>query len=58
LSAVVINYFAFGTMLSATQWVGMVLLSGTITVMGIAGERSEQGLGVRVETAHGALAQR
>lgn len=53
-----INYFAFGTMLSATQWVGMVLLSGTITVMGIAGERSEQGLGVRVETAHGALAQR
>ncbi|MPZ87177.1 MAG: EamA family transporter [Nitriliruptorales bacterium] len=48
LSAVLVNYVAFGTTLALSQWLGVALLSGTITVMGIAGQRSERGLGVAV----------
>lgn len=58
LSAVLINYAAFGTTLAPTQWLGVALLSGTITLMGIAGQRGERGLGVAVtRRAEHALAE-
>ncbi|MCU1474507.1 DMT family transporter [Amnibacterium sp.] len=34
LTTVVVNYLAFGAVLSPTQWTGVVLLAGTVTVMG------------------------
>ncbi|CAN5704402.1 DMT family transporter [soil metagenome] len=46
LSAVVINYVAFGTTLGGTQWVGIALLAGTIAVMGVAGSQGAAALGV------------
>jgi drug/metabolite transporter (DMT)-like permease len=48
LSATVLNYLVFGATLVATQWVGVGLLAATITVMGVASERGERGLGVDV----------
>lgn len=47
LSAVVINYVAFGETLTTTQWVGVVLLAGTITVMGLAGQRTYEHIGIK-----------
>ncbi|HEY8318168.1 MAG TPA: EamA family transporter [Amnibacterium sp.] len=34
LTTVIVNYLAFHAVLSPTQWIGMVLLAGTVTVMG------------------------
>lgn len=47
LSAVTINYVAFGTSLSPTQWLGIALLAATITTMSLAAGRGEQALGVQ-----------
>lgn len=53
LSSIVINYLAFGAILVASQWVGLVLLAGTITVMGIASDRGSQALGIQVPRYRG-----
>jgi drug/metabolite transporter (DMT)-like permease len=39
LTTVVVNYLAFHAVLSPTQWLGVVLLAGTVTVMGTARAR-------------------
>jgi drug/metabolite transporter, DME family len=47
LSAVTLNYLFFGTVLSGTQWAGVVLLAGTIVTMTMVSRRgSEDGLGL------------
>ena len=46
LSALLVNYLAFGAVLTASQAMGIVVLAGTITVMGIAGQRSARDIGV------------
>jgi drug/metabolite transporter, DME family len=47
LSAVTLNYLFFGTVLSGTQWVGVVLLAGTIVTMTMVSRRgSDDGLGI------------
>jgi drug/metabolite transporter, DME family len=48
LSAVAINYLAFETTLTGTQWLGIVLLSGTIALMGLASTRGPAALGVEL----------
>jgi drug/metabolite transporter (DMT)-like permease len=47
LSAVVINYVAFGAVLTATQWLGLLLLAGTIAVLGRLSHRSPEPAGVQ-----------
>lgn len=47
VSAVVINYLAFGATLTISQAIGLTLLAGTITVMGIQSRRSAEAIGVR-----------
>lgn len=51
LSAVVVNYVAFGQTLTATQWLGIVMMAGTITVMGIIGQRGAETMGVELPEA-------
>lgn len=46
LSAILINYLAFRQTLTTTQWVGVAVLSGTITTMGLAGQRSTATMGI------------
>lgn len=46
LSALVINYLAFGATVTATQAVGIAVLAGTITVMGLAGRHDTGTIGV------------
>lgn len=46
LSAVAINYLAFGAALTASQWVGLVVLAGTITTLGVASRDSAERAGV------------
>jgi drug/metabolite transporter (DMT)-like permease len=48
LSAVAINYLAFETTLAGTQWLGIVLLSSTIALMGFASTRGPEALGVEL----------
>lgn len=49
LSAVSLNYLVFGTVLTFTQWVGIILLAGTIVTMSWVSQRGdEESLGVRV----------
>lgn len=48
LSAVGLNYVVFGTTLSTTQWVGTILLAGTITLMSWLSRRGREAIGVRV----------
>lgn len=49
LSAVGLNYIVFGTVLTATQWIGMVILAATITTMTLLAQRGrEPAIGVRV----------
>ncbi len=47
LTAILIGWFVFDTMPTATQWVGIAALSATIIVMSRAANRSREGLGVR-----------
>ncbi len=49
LAAVTLNYLVFGTTLSVTQWIGMVLLAGTISVMSWLSQRGDdEAMGVRL----------
>lgn len=49
LAAVSINYVAFGETLTATQWLGLAILTGTITVMSLLSRtRGSKAMGVRV----------
>lgn len=48
LSAVLINYVAFGDSLTGTQWLGLVSLSATITLMGLASTKGDEKFGVKV----------
>jgi drug/metabolite transporter (DMT)-like permease len=49
LSALVVNYLAFGVTLEATQLIGLVLLSATISAMGIAGRHGSEAMGIRLQ---------
>lgn len=55
LSAVVVNYVAFGEALTATQWLGIGVLAGTITVMGVVGQRGAETMGVELPEPDGRL---
>lgn len=46
VSALTINYFAFGAVLQPTQWLGLTLLLAVIVVMGLASTRGDKALGV------------
>lgn len=48
LAAVSLNYIVFETTLSSTQWVGMVLLAGTIVTMSWLSQRGREAIGVRL----------
>ena len=48
LSAVTVNYIAFGATLSASQWAGLVILSATIVVMGLASARGSRAVGIEL----------
>lgn len=48
LSSLVVNYLAFGDTLTVSQAVGLLLLAGTITTMGLAHRRGPQAVGVTV----------
>lgn len=47
LTAVLIGWSVFDTVPTATQWVGIALLSGTIVVMTRAANRGREALGIR-----------
>lgn len=55
LTAIVVNRLVFDDVLSATQWLGVALLSGTILVMAGLSARGARPLGVE-PTAHGGWA--
>lgn len=48
VSAVLINYLAFEESLRGTQWVGIGLISATVTTMGLLKARSARSIGIRV----------
>lgn len=49
LSAVGLNYLVFGTTLTATQWIGVVILAATITTMSLLSHgRDEEAIGVKL----------
>ena len=48
LTALVVGFVVFGETLSGTQWVGLALLAGTITALGLASRRSAESAGVIV----------
>lgn len=48
LTALLIGYAVFGQTLSPTQWLGVGLLSVTITLMGLAGQRATERMGIAV----------
>ncbi len=47
LTAIFVNWLRFETSPNETQWIGILTLSVTIIVMGRAGSRDQDGLGVR-----------
>lgn len=47
LTAIFVNWLRFETSPNETQWIGILALSVTIIVMGRAGSRDQDGLGVR-----------
>lgn len=49
LSALAVNYLAFGAVLTLTQGLGMAILAGTITVMGLVGQRGADRIGVALD---------
>ena len=49
VSATAINYFAFGSVLVASQWLGLTVLAGAITIMGVLDSRDVRLTGVVVE---------
>ena len=48
ISAITINHLAFGTSLEASQWMGVLVLSGTILVMGLASTRGTRAVGIEL----------
>ncbi len=46
VSAIVVNWLAFDAVLTATQWIGVVVLSGTIVVMSELSYRKPRSIGV------------
>lgn len=46
LTALVVNYIAFGTVLTMSQWIGLLVLAGTVTVMGLSARRGATGMGI------------
>ena len=49
LTAILVGYFAFDAALGTSQWIGVAIVSTTITVMGLAGSRREnRGLGIEL----------
>lgn len=50
LTAVAVNYVAFGAKLSATQWLGMGILMATITIMGLRSARGNRAVGIELPT--------
>lgn len=53
LAAITLNYVVFEAVLAMTQWLGVVVLSGTIITMGLIGRRRHgaRDLGISSETA-------
>ena len=49
VSALLVNYLAFGAVLTATQAVGTIFLVATLMVMAVTGRRRATNLGVRIE---------
>lgn len=47
LTSILIGWAAFDTVPTTTQWIGIILLSGTIVVMTRAAARGQENLGVR-----------
>ncbi|MGI8941764.1 MAG: DMT family transporter [Actinomycetota bacterium] len=48
LTAVGVNFVAFGTNLASTQWFGMGLLLATITIMGLRSGRGSRAVGIEL----------
>ncbi len=48
VASVSVNYLAFGATLTTSQWVGLVLLAGAITVLGWRSREGSRGTGVVV----------
>jgi drug/metabolite transporter (DMT)-like permease len=48
LTAVAVNYVAFGTRLVTTQWLGMAILMATITIMGLRSARGNRAVGIEL----------
>ena len=48
LTAVAVNYVAFGTKLATTQLVGMGILMATITIMGLRSARGNRAVGIKL----------
>ena len=51
VSAALVNYLAFGALLTWSQWAGMLLLAGAITLMSVLGARDPKQVGVVAQTS-------
>ncbi len=51
LSAAMVNYLAFGAVLTFSQWVGVLVLAGAITWMSLLGARDPEEIGVVAQTS-------
>lgn len=51
LTAILVNYLAFGAQLTPGQWVGAALLAGAVLVMGLASARGTEAMGIEVRPA-------
>lgn len=58
LSAVTLNYLAFGATLTGTQWLGLVILSCTILAMSFASARGSSALGIELTVGEQPLLSR
>jgi drug/metabolite transporter (DMT)-like permease len=46
LTALAVNYLAFDTVLTTSQWIGFFVLAGTVTVMGLSARSGATGMGI------------
>lgn len=53
LTAILVSYFAFDTVLSDSQWLGVAVVLATITTMGLAGSRKSTALGIDLSATSG-----
>lgn len=51
LTAIAVNYLAFGSTLAGTQWFGMAVLLASITTMGLASTRGNKAIGIELPRA-------